>query len=177
MAELLISEYQPADRQELDPLFRAHLGGYLSANEGEDITRFLDHLDASISDPSKVRYWVGRSEGRMVMGGGLEFHGDVAYLLWGIALVDEIGKGWGKAMLLHRLAVVRQMPSIGSVFCDTAPRTEGFFLKHGFVTKATQPNFWGGDVDYVGMELSLDGISRFERRLDENGKLNFREKP
>lgn len=150
--------YDPDFRQACTAIIGSQIGSYLAPGEEVDFQHFLDDLQ---NEDSNTTFWVVRAKGEITGCGGLRLEGECATLCWGILKAGSLSKGIGKALLQHRLAWVKaNHQEVKSVFCDTAPLTEGFFAKHGFKTYFRKPNYWGGELELIAMELSLDGIER-----------------
>ena len=154
MADPSFHVYQPQDRPVCEEIIRSQVGKYLAEGEEQDFKKFLDRLDTG--DP-QMRFWLV-GDGEQVVGcGGLVIDGDRAKLSWGILRDGSLSKGFGRALLRHRLEFMKtNCPEIRSVLVDTAPLTEGFFAKHGFVTYRRQANYWAGKLELVAMELKLE---------------------
>lgn len=180
MDGLSFRPYEKADRPECLAIVAEHVGTYFAVGEQPDFESFLDSFEeadlgvASAARPHRPsersledrRFWVGLENGRIVAFGGVLCKEVTASLAWGVVRNDHIGSGVGPKLLGHRIEWLREnRPEVKSIFSDTAPKTEGFFAKHGFVAYHREPNYWGGELELVAMELSLDGERRgFARR-------------
>lgn len=160
MPDLTFRPYESSDREACRAIFKSHLGTYFAPGEKEEFDEFLSSLGAICPDDD-LHYWVGCIDGRPVMCGGAFIREDCASLIWGILQSGLLGKGLGKSLLLHRINWIKEnRPAVRSIFGNTAPLTEGFFAKHGFIPYHREPNYWGGELELVAMELSLDGQFR-----------------
>jgi N-acetylglutamate synthase-like GNAT family acetyltransferase len=146
----------------ISPGERAALESLLDSLEEADLeeaSAVRPHRPAAISGDRRL--WVGSKDGRIVAFGGVLCNGATASLAWGVVRNGHIGSGIGHKLLEHRIEWVKNnRPEIKSIFCDTAPKTEGFFARHGFVAYHREANYWGGELELVAMELSLDGEQR-----------------
>jgi GNAT superfamily N-acetyltransferase len=150
--------YDPEFRHACVEVVRSQVGSYLAPGEEDDFEDFLDRLEKV---GGNTTFWVVRMNVDVVGCGGLTVEGDCATLCWGILRAGSLSQGIGKALLQHRLGWLKENhPDVKSILCETAPLTEGFFAKHGFKTYLRKPRYWGGELELVAMELSLDGLER-----------------
>jgi GNAT superfamily N-acetyltransferase len=150
--------YQAKDRTTCREIIHSQVGDFLAPGEDKDFEDVLDRLD---SGDANFYYWIGSVDGEDVACGGVQVDDETAQIKWGIVKRGHLRKRFGRKLLEHRLGWLRiNRPEVKSVFCDTAPRTEGFFARHGFATYFKKPKYWAGQLDLIAMELSLDGIMR-----------------
>lgn len=167
---MTLVEYGPEHRDAVLEIFASNEGTFFEPAERAELEKFLDAVEGLADWEEETVYWVGLIDGTVVASGGLEILGECAFLCWGAVRADLHGTGLGAQVLLHRLDWVRrERPGVKSIFCDTAPKTEGFFARYGFVTGHRRPNHWAGVLELVAMELSLDGESRLMRRVRADG--------
>ena len=147
--------YNPADRPECMAIFSEHLGTYFAAGEAGDFQAFLDAVEAA-SGSQSLGFWLGMSGDRVVAFGGVSCNGAEASLNWGVVQRSQLRRGIGDKLIRHRISWIKtNHPEVKTLLCDTAPRTEGFFAKHGFITYRRVPNYWGGEIELVAMKLLL----------------------
>jgi len=146
-------DYEPAYREECRAIIASQVGSYLAPGEEKDFDTFLDEIESGADD---TYFCVAISEGRVIGCGGVQISGEEANLSWGILRAGELSKGFGRALLEHRLEWVRtNRPMVKVISCHTAPKTEGFFEKFGFVVVRRQANYWGGVLELVVMERTV----------------------
>jgi len=160
--------YKPSDREACEAIIESQVGTYLARGEEEEFRTFLDKVDARpVGVYCNIYFCVGVDEDTPIGCGGVIFDDEheTATLCWGILLAGQLSKGFGRRLLMHRLHLIIELhPEIKSIFCDTAPLTEEFFAKHGFVAYYREPNYWAGTLGLVAMERSLDGTMRGKAR-------------
>jgi [ribosomal protein S18]-alanine N-acetyltransferase len=143
-------------------IVRSQVGSYLAPGEEKGFEGFLD----SVEQARRATYFVVATfEGEAIGCGGIVVTDDCATLAWGILKAGCLSRGFGNALLHHRIEWVRaHHPQVMSVLSDTAPLTEGFFAKNGFDTYYREEKYWAGQIDLVAMELSIDGVRRGPER-------------
>ncbi len=158
--ELRFRLYEAGDLEACRSVLLSNVGPFFAEGEREeieDVLRRLTEFAAGAPDRDEDSvWWVGEVEGRVVAMGGLEREGETVWLCWGTVHRDAQGRGYGSALLRHRLdEAPRLWPDARTALSWTAPATEGFYARFGFVTKERRPAYWGGELDLVVMELPL----------------------
>lgn len=162
MPDLQLRPYSLLDRNACREIIRSQIGSYLADGEDKDYEWFLDKVEEGIAD---IYFCIAVNGDETIGCGGVWIEDEIATLCWGILKAGHLSKGVGKSLLQHRLAWVRENRSqVKSILCDTAPKTEGFFAKFGFVPYFRKPAYWGGSLELVAMELTFDGNARGPER-------------
>jgi GNAT superfamily N-acetyltransferase len=164
-------EFRPFEREHLDGLdeiFRSNVGVWFTKSEQDDLHRHLDMHDQIVAGTHSSA-WQSSYEtmfiGTEIVGaGGVVSLGEVSELSWGMIHSNFHGQGLGKELLTHRInQVKKEFSESKSILSQTTPSASGFYAKHGFVEKHREPKYWGGELELVGLEMSLDGNSRYKR--------------
>jgi ribosomal protein S18 acetylase RimI-like enzyme len=163
-------EFKPFERSHvagLEEVFRSNIGIWFAENELPDLHRQFDNHEKMLRGEHhtkwKSAYDTMFLNGEIIGAGGFVALDELADLSWGMVHNSLHGQGFGKELLLHRIRRVQEaFPAVKSILSQTSPAAAGFFAKYGFEERLTQPKFWGGELDLVGMELSLDGKTRYQ---------------
>jgi GNAT superfamily N-acetyltransferase len=163
-------EFKPFTREHvngLEAVFKSNIGIWFAENELPDLYRQFESHEKMVRGDHHTK-WQSTFDtmfldGVIIGAGGFVALNELADLSWGMVHNSLHGQGLGKELLLHRIRRVREdFPTVGSILSQTSPAAAGFFAKHGFEERLTQPKFWGGELDLVGMELSFDGKTRYQ---------------
>ena len=143
----IIREYTPSDKPRLLELLRMNIPASFAESEYDDLIHYLDE---------RVElYYVVELENEIIGAGGINFENDQRTV---IITCDYFhpscqGKGIGRALLQHRLAVLKPMPDIKTIRVRTSQFAFGFYGKSGFVLKKIIKDYWAQGYDLCLMEM------------------------
>ncbi|SJN43464.1 Ribosomal-protein-S18p-alanine acetyltransferase [Sphingobacterium faecium PCAi_F2.5] len=125
-----------------------NIPAYFAQDEMEDLKYYLDF--------EIEQYFVLEAEGKIVACGGinLELEERRGVISWDIVLPSEQGKGYGRKLLEHRIAILKSMPDIDRITVRTSQLTYLFYQKNGFILNQIVKDYWAKDFDLYSMELS-----------------------
>ena len=147
MTEVLVRPYKTADFNAVLRLFDANCPAYFAPAERTDFVHYLQNeLD---------HYFVVEHANQLIGAGGINFFPEkaCAYISWDFVLPDFQGKGVGRKVMAHRLAVIRRRTDIQTVVVRTSQFTDPFYTKCGFTEVKREKNYWSAGFDLVEMTL------------------------
>jgi N-acetylglutamate synthase-like GNAT family acetyltransferase len=161
--EALIRRYNRADKEACLMAFRSNVPLYFAEHEVEEFENFLDHLlpqEASEGQEKSTRFFVLLADKQIIACGGFgdKDNTGVVSLAWGLVHKDFHKKGFGKQLLLHRLAQIKLLHPTLPVSIDTTQHSAPFFEKYGFETRKQT-------MDYYAV-----GMHRYDMTLKDNDK-------
>ncbi|MGJ1325009.1 GNAT family N-acetyltransferase [Sphingobacterium faecium] len=145
---VVIRAYEVRDREIVLSVMQENIPAYFAQDEMEDLKYYLDF--------EIEQYFVLEAEGKIVACGGinLELEERRGVISWDIVLPSEQGKGYGRKLLEHRIAILKSMPDIDRITVRTSQMTYLFYQKNGFILNQIVKDYWAKDFDLYSMELS-----------------------
>lgn len=145
---VVIRAYEVRDREIVLSVMQENIPAYFAQDEMEDLKYYLDF--------EIEQYFVLEAEGKIVACGGvnLEVEERRGVISWDIVLPSEQGKGYGRKLLEHRIAILKSMPDIDRITVRTSQLTYLFYQRNGFVLNQIVKDYWAKDFDLYSMELS-----------------------
>ncbi|WGQ14684.1 GNAT family N-acetyltransferase [Sphingobacterium faecium] len=145
---VVIRAYEVRDREIVLSVMQENIPAYFAQDEMEDLKYYLDF--------EIEQYFVLEAEGKIVACGGinLELEERRGVISWDIVLPSEQGKGYGRKLLEHRIAILKSMPDIDRMTVRTSQLTYLFYQKNGFILNQIVKDYWAKDFDLYSMELS-----------------------
>lgn len=145
---VVIRAYEVRDREIVLSVMQENIPTYFAQDEMEDLKYYLDF--------EIEQYFVLEAEGKIVACGGinLELEERRGVISWDIVLPSEQGKGYGRKLLEHRIAILKSMPDIDRITVRTSQLTYLFYQKNGFILNKIVKDYWAKDFDLYSMELS-----------------------
>jgi ribosomal-protein-alanine N-acetyltransferase len=145
---VVIRAYELKDREIVLSVMQENIPAYFAQDEMEDLKYYLDF--------EIEQYFVLEAEGKIVACGGinLELEERRGVISWDIVLPSEQGKGYGRKLLEHRIAILKSMPDIDRITVRTSQLTYLFYQKNGFILNQIVKDYWAKDFDLYSMELS-----------------------
>lgn len=145
---VVIRAYEVRDREIVLSVMQENIPAYFAQDEMEDLKYYLDF--------EIEQYFVLEAEGKIVACGGinLELEERRGVISWDIVLPSEQGKGYGRKLLEHRIAILKSMPDIDRITVRTSQLTYLFYQKNGFILNQIVMDYWAKDFDLYSMELS-----------------------
>ena len=141
------------DRETGLALFDSNVPTYFAAQERGDFIEFIEDLPGP--------YLIALdADGAAVGCGGYAAHDKkpgVAALCWGMIRRDCHGRGWGDALLRHRLLEIAADPAFRQVEIETSQFSRGFFARYGFVQQRQVADGFAPGIDLIEMTLDLAG--------------------
>lgn len=141
------------DRETGLALFDSNVPTYFAAQERGDFIEFIEDLPGP--------YLIALdADGAAVGCGGYAAHDKkpgVAALCWGMIRRDRHGRGWGDALLRHRLREIAADPAFRLVEIETSQFSRGFFARYGFVQRKQVADGFAPGIDLIEMTLDLAG--------------------
>ncbi|HJR72503.1 MAG TPA: GNAT family N-acetyltransferase [Luteimonas sp.] len=133
-------------------LFDSNVPQYFAAQERADFIEFIDDLPGP--------YFVALDADGIAVGcGGYAVHDkkpETAALCWGMIDRAHHGRGWGDALLRHRLDLIAREPVFRWVEIETSQFSRGFFERYGFVQRRTVADGFAPGIDLIDMTLDMD---------------------
>ncbi|MBC9929106.1 GNAT family N-acetyltransferase [Chitinophaga qingshengii] len=151
---MIIRPYTAADKPACLAAFRSNMPKFFAPGELTDFDTWLEEQGKrDLSDRNEC-YYVLALNNEIIGCGGYYIRGNgTAIMTWGLLHQQYHKQGWGKKLLLHRVAVIREICPSCTIQLDTSQHSAPFFEKLGFeVTKIT-PDFFGPGLDRYDMEL------------------------
>lgn len=145
---VVIRAFEVRDREIVLSVMQENIPAYFAQDEMEDLKYYLDF--------EIEQYFVLEAEGKIVACGGinLELEERRGVISWDIVLPSEQGKGYGRKLLEHRIAILKSMPDIDRITVRTSQLTYLFYQKNGFILNQIVKDYWAKDFDLYSMELS-----------------------
>ncbi|MFD2515390.1 GNAT family N-acetyltransferase [Pontibacter locisalis] len=145
----MIRPYTSKDDDELIALLRLNTPQYFDAAEESD---FIDYLQHHVED-----YFVVEENDRVVGSGGINYFPEnrSARISWDIIHPDLQGRGIGRKLTLHRIALLKNNPSIDWAIVRTTQLVYNFYEKMGFELEKTEKDFWAKGFDLYQMRMKV----------------------
>ncbi|ASS49261.1 MAG: hypothetical protein A3D31_03955 [Candidatus Fluviicola riflensis] len=135
----LLRPYAPTDKESCLTAFKSNVPVFFTEDEIIDFSNFLDSLPRRFAENS-THYYVILVDDQIVGAGGFGDKDNTGSLslAWGLVHNDHHKKGYGEALLKHRLDEIRRLYPSKTLVLDTTQHSYTFFEKYGFeVTKFT----------------------------------------
>lgn len=141
-----IRPYTKADRQACIAAFKTNIPKYFTTSEVTDFEIFLTKIEATgtCGENEKTHYYVITLNENVIGCGGFG-HKDGSNnlaLAWGLIHNNYHLKGYGAALLLHRLTTIKTKYPTTQLVIDTTQHSYTFFKKFGFETTKVTNNFY-----------------------------------
>lgn len=153
---MLIRPYTAADRQACIAAFKSNIPKFFMPDELADFENWLTDVEAQKIHAPNEQYYVVEQDKEVIACGGFSIypHKQLATMTWGLVHNRLHKKGIGKALILHRIAAIREaLPSV-TIGLDTTQHSFSFFEKLGFVTTKITNDSYGEGMHRYDMELS-----------------------
>jgi ribosomal protein S18 acetylase RimI-like enzyme len=146
-----IRPYHEKDQPAVVDLFRKSTPHYFHPSEEADLMRYLD---AEVED-----YFVVLIDDGVVGSGGVNYFPseNKARISWDIIDVDYHGKGIGRLLVQHRLAIIQRNTHIDTIEVRTSQIAHGFYHKMGFALDSIEKDYWAQGFDLYQMSYLLFG--------------------
>ncbi|MCZ4409727.1 GNAT family N-acetyltransferase [Cryomorphaceae bacterium 1068] len=146
-----IRPYQEKDKSAVLDLLRKSTPMYFHPAEESDLVQYLNE---EVED-----YFVALSGEQIIGSGGVNyFPAEIkARISWDIIDTDFQGKGIGRLLVEHRLAVIQRRADINTVEVRTSQIAHGFYYKMGFSLGSVEKDYWAKGFDLYRMRYSLFG--------------------
>jgi [ribosomal protein S18]-alanine N-acetyltransferase len=154
-----IQPFTEKHRTDLVAAFKSNMPQFFATNELPDFEAFLDKFLAQTDDGKgfeRIYYYVIVENDVAIGAGGFGFQPEKQNisLIWGLVQRDFHKKGFGKALLLHRLTQIKTLLPGFPVVIDTTQHTTPFYTHFGFITEKITPNFYAEGMHRHDMRLN-----------------------
>lgn len=158
MAEILIREYKPADRNVCIAIFKSNVPKFFAESELEHFEAWLSAQDGqrpAYSNAIEDDFYVALLDGKVAACAGFYISRDerIAKLVWGMVDAALNRRGVGKALLVHRINSVEELYPGYKITLDSTPHSYEFFGKMGFKTEKITKGFFANGLDKYDMVL------------------------
>lgn len=145
---VFIWDYNQGDKEKILELFRMNTPAFFSPSEEGDLVFYLEN--------EIEKYFVVEIDNEIVGCGGINFkeEGSVGYLSWDFLHPKFQRLGIGKALLHHRLKLLKSIPEIKTIRVRTSQHANSFYEKGGFVLKEKVKDYWAEGFDMYLMEYN-----------------------
>lgn len=145
-----IIKYTPAFRARCITIFESNQPKFFAR---EELSLFADFLDHDIED----NYYMVEVDAEIVGCGGifLDKLSNEVGLSWGMVHGDFHKRGYGKALTVFRLNLMKQQFPDFIYKVDTSQYTAGFYESLGFQTIAIIPDGFAKGLDKYIMKMNL----------------------
>jgi N-acetylglutamate synthase-like GNAT family acetyltransferase len=152
--KVVIRSYTKNDKESCETAFKSNVPKYFTENEIGDFENFLTRLE-QIENKNKTHYFVVEYNQRVIGCGGF---GDkdgqkIISLAWGLIHNEFHNKGYGKALLLHRLDQIKQLYPEMPLVLDTTQYAYSFFERFGFHTTKITNDYYSKGLHRYDMVL------------------------
>ncbi|WNJ17657.1 GNAT family N-acetyltransferase [Pontibacter sp. G13] len=145
-ANLQFRPYTPEDYQTCLSIVESTVPDYFSPEDVEDFKNFMQGAP-------DAKMFVMELEDQPIGLGGYVMTGDEARLVYGVVHRAYHGKGYGLALILHRLNQIQIENPEAAVTLETTEVTYGFFEKLGFHVVNIEKGFYSGKFDKYEMRF------------------------
>lgn len=145
----MIRPYQSEDFKFLIQLLQSNTPQYFAVAETQDFIKYLKE--------KREDYYVTEQQGKIIACGGINYlkEGTEARISWDMVHPDWHGKGIGKQLTQHRLAIIKNNPKIRTIVVRTSQLAYRFYQKMGFELAKIEKNFWAKDLDLYQMIIII----------------------
>ena len=146
---MLIRPYKNEDRKRVIDLLNLNIPKSFAPSEADD---FITYLDQHLED-----YFVAEENGKIIGAGGINYFTETnsARISWDFLHPNSQGKGIGKKLLLHRIAVIKSKSDIHQIVVRTSQLAYLFYQKAGFELDRIEKDFWAEGYDLYEMIIKL----------------------
>lgn len=146
---MIIKAYDPRYYNDVLNIFRQHVPDHFSSVEEKGLKHYLKN---EIED-----YFVVTVDDTPVAFGGINYleSGREARLSWDMVAPGYTGKGLGKALVEHRLSLIRGNPDVERIVVRTSGQAEGFYRAMGFRVDHRKKDYWAPGFDLCHMEIKI----------------------
>lgn len=139
-------DYTARDFDACMALFDSNIDPFFLPEERPEFAAYL-------KEPPEA-FLVIEEQGQMIACGGYAVSKEgVATFCWGMVHRAYHGKGVGRSLSEHRLALIAGHPDVREVQLHTSQHTSGFYQKLGFVITDTKENGYGPGLHRQDMVL------------------------
>ncbi len=145
--KFIIRPYQDFDFQKVVDLFEANSPKYFHPCERKAI---IDYINKERED-----YYVVTSDNAVIGSGGInyDYESHLAKLSWDMIQPTFQGNGIGKKLTQFRLNRLQKLSRITTIEVRTSQLAHSFYEKMGFVTVASEKDYWAPGFDLFSMEF------------------------
>ncbi|MEO1259986.1 MAG: GNAT family N-acetyltransferase [Bacteroidota bacterium] len=145
----MIRLYKNEDRKKIIELLNLNIPKSFAPSEAGD---FIEYLDEHLED-----YFVVEEKGELIGAGGINYFPEnhAARISWDFIHPDAQGKGIGKKLLLHRIAVIKKKADVHQIIVRTSQLAFRFYEKSGFKLDQIKKDFWAPGFDLYLMKIDL----------------------
>lgn len=156
MLSTKIRPYEPADLAECIGCFNSNIPRYFTVAELGDYREWLESIGSQTNTGVRSEaYYVVSNEDQLVGCGGFglaDNKHDIVFA-WGLINKEHHKRGYGKALAMFRLDIIRHKFPTADVILDTTQHTYRFFEKLGFVIEKVTKDFYAPGLDRYDMRL------------------------
>lgn len=144
---VIVRAYEVRDRDVVLNIMQENIPVYFAQDEKEDLKYYLDF--------EIEQFFVLEVDNKIVACGGinLELKENRGVISWDMVLPSEQGKGYGRKLLEHRIAILKNMEAISLITVRTSQLTYLFYQKNGFILNQIVKDYWAKDFDLYSMEF------------------------
>ena len=140
-----IRAFAQADRDEVLRIFRLNTPTFFAPEEVAELERYLDKHAAT--------YFVVVEDHKVVGCGGYHVQAGIGRLSWDFFDPAHRGKGFGKRLIEHCLAKLKERKDVQTTAVWTSQLAFGFYEKFGFRIVEIRPDHWGPGLHLYRMEI------------------------
>lgn len=146
---MLIRPYNKADFLECMTAFETNVPKFFTVAEVTLFKKFLE----TFATPTK--FYVVELDTKIIGAGGFgkRLDNNDMTLIWGYIDKNFHRKGYGKALLNHRLKIFREAFPTEPMRMDTTQHSFPFYEKHGFKLLKITPNYYTENLHRYDLEL------------------------
>ena len=150
-----IRSYSPTDKASCIATFISNVPVFFTEGEITDYSNFLDSLPQRFAE-NTTQYYVVVVDDEVIGAGGFgdKDNSDKFSLAWGLVHNDFHKKGYGEALLNHRLSEFKRLYPTKTLVLDTTQHSYTFFAKYGFEVTEFTPDFYEEGMHRYDMVLN-----------------------
>ncbi len=155
--EIVIRQYTKNNKEDCLAAFKSNVPKYFTKEEIGDFEKFLEQIELIGTENSnkKTYYFVVDYNQKIIGCGGFGYkdNTEILSLAWGLIHNEFHNKGYGKALLLHRLEQIKVHFPKTSLVLDTTQFSYSFFEKFGFYTTKISNDYYSKGLHRYDMIL------------------------
>jgi N-acetylglutamate synthase-like GNAT family acetyltransferase len=150
---MLIRPYTIADKEDCMTAFKSNMPQFFAPYELPDFENWLQRQETPKT--TTEQYYVVEQNNTVIACGGyfIDMDKQNARMTWGLVHNSLHKQGIGKALFLHRVAVIKSVCSSCVIGLDTTQHSFPFFEKLGFNTIRITKDGYGPGLDRYDMEF------------------------